>query len=381
MTRFLLAVLVGCGLSGPAAAQPKTDDAVARVLADWKARQGKMKVARYVLAGTVEHVAKLTPDAPPLPATDRARPFRATLLLDLERGRVRFDKEEEWPDAKGGWERSYGSFTHDGKETRSGRTPGRPHDGPGFDLAIDRYARSGREGSRVYDYYWPVLFAHGVVPTVHAPLYAERLPTAFDPEDFVSVGRRPLGATTYQVIRTEPLAAASPLLDEYWVDTAKQGAIRRYVSLTGEQPWLRLDIDWRETPAGWWPAKWTHTLTVDGRTVNRVAKLAVESYEYDPPVPDADFTLPVEPGMREVIVAEATPEGAQFHPAYPARRTYRITETGEWVETAAERARTLDGREVPLERRWGWWPWAAGAAGAISIGLAARVWHRRRSPG
>jgi hypothetical protein len=379
MIRFVLAVLIGCGLAGPAAAQPKKDDAVARVLADWQARQGKVKTARYVLAGTVEHVAPLLPDSTPIPENDRVRPFRATLLLDLERGRVRFDKEEDQLDGNGKWARGYGTFAHDGNETRQGRTPGQPHTGRGFDLAILKNARSGHEGSQVYDYYWPVLFAHGIVPTMHHPAYAERLPTSFDPEDFVSLGRRPLGGGVYTVIRTEPLPAASPMLDEYWVDVAKQGAIRRYVYLTNGQPWFRLDIDWRETPAGWWPAKWTYTFTLDGKKVNRVAKLAVESYEYDPPVSDADFTLPAEPGMREVIVAEATPPGSGLNPSYPARRVYRITESGEWVETEARGPTTLDGIQLPPNRGWGWWPWAGGAAAAAVVGVAW-VWRRQRSP-
>ncbi|MBX9578698.1 MAG: hypothetical protein K2X87_00170 [Gemmataceae bacterium] len=375
MTRILLAVLTGCGLAGPAAAQPKTDDAVARVLADWQARQGKVKTARYVLAGTYEYIAPIRPGDSLPPPDARVQPVRATLLLDLERGRYRQETSGHLLGSDGKVTPTWATFTYDGSETRQSSPPELvPHGG--YNLIIGKRNDAERGNTSVQNEYLPVFFAHGIVPTVHTPVIVQRLPRTHDPEDWLTVGRRPLGGRTFDVFRTEPLPAAEPLTDEVWVDPDREGAVRRFVDLVGGRPWLRLDIDWRQTPAGWWPERWTETFTADGKTTNVVQKWRVESYEYDPPVADADFTIPVEPGMERVRVVELVPPGTGMDPGRPPYRVYRITTSGEWVETEAKGATTRDGTELPPRRWWDRWPWAAGVVGLAAVGGWA--WRARR---
>ncbi|MBX9623359.1 MAG: hypothetical protein K2X82_06055 [Gemmataceae bacterium] len=379
MTRLLLVVLAVCLLAGPAAGQPGKDD-VARTLAAWKARQGKMKTARYVLAGTVEHLAPVqSGDAMP-PPDQRVRPLRATVLLDLERGRVRMESAEEQLGVDGKYYPAEGTYTYDGREVRHFQPRHLVREHGGYDLIIGKRSPTDRGGTYAPNYCRPVLFAHGIAPTVHTPAYLDKLPLNQDPEDWATFGRQPLGGGMYDVFRTEPAASSAGTTDEYWVDPARDGAVRRYVYRVGNRPWFRHDVDWRRTPAGWWPERWTYTFTNDGVTPNHIYTVRVEAYEYDPPVADGDFTVPAEPGMERVRVVEPVPAGGGMNPDLPPYREYRISPSGEWVETKAKGLTTLDGVELPPERWWHRWPWAAGVVVLAAAAVGVRAWRRRRAP-
>lgn len=377
MTRWLWAAAVGCGLAGPAVGQPpKGDDPLSRTLADWKARQGKVKTARYVVTGTVEYIAPLDSEDVIPPAGQRVRPHRATLLLDFERGRFRIEAESEVMKQGGGFSPASSTTAYNGKETRYGRPREQARTRGGFDLVINKGAKDATTGPGVQNLHLPVFYAHGVVSTVHQVFYLHRLPLDLNREDFVPVGRQGLRGRVHEVFRTEPLPTGSPIADEFWVDPARQGAIVRQVDLVGGKPWQRLDIEWRQTALGWWPERWTQTLTTTDQTVKRIEKARIETYEYDPPVTDADFTIPAEPGMEWVEVVEAVAPGSGLDPGSPPYRKYRIDAGGRWIEVEAKGGVRLDGTEVLVGSWWGWWPWAAGAVLIVSLGTVL-VWRRR----
>lgn len=383
MIRYLLVtVLAGCA-SAPVTAQPKADDPVAKVLADWKARQGKVKTARYVVTGTVEQVGAFSERAGLPPANDRVRPFRAALVLDLARGRYR--QEQAGEKFRGGaYESATTTMTYDGREAREGRPRSEAARG-GYDLIISPGVARDKGDLIPTANFRPLLYAHGLVPNTSTKIDIPRLPFVYDPDNYRAAGRLAIGGRTLQVFRTEPTHHAAPIVDEYWIDPApgRHSPVVRYVHLTGNEPWLRTEIAWRETPAGWWPETWTTTTMQGGRTL-AVRKCRVESSELDGPVADGEFTIPAEPGMEHVIVNEPAPAGADV--LLPAKRRYRITPSGGWEEFAAQGALTPDGVQpvtgsgyLPAEaRRWyRHWPWAV--AGVVAVGVSAWGWRRRRS--
>ena len=186
-------------------AQPANDRApIAAAFKGWQARQKAVKTARYVMSGTTEFVKPFTADSPAAPANDRVRPYQATVLIDLERGRFRFESTEYILAEGGVYEKRSSAFTFDGAEIRQGQSRDVAEANGGFDLLIAKQARQDEPGSVISALLWPVLFAHGVVPTVHQLPYVERLPLTLPADDFLAHGRHMLRGATCQVLRTEP---------------------------------------------------------------------------------------------------------------------------------------------------------------------------------
>jgi hypothetical protein len=377
MTRTALAaVAIGCGLAGAAAAQPKANPALLKALADWEGRQARVRTARYVITGTREWVAKASPADPAPAANDRVRPSRLVAVLDLARGRYRYELSYDIlkDDGSYRWSTSLGTF--DGRESRQGKPREEAREYGGFDLVISPDYERAQGGATPNPFLWPVLYAHGLVPHAYHTAGFARLPWRYDPEDFVHVGRLPLAGRACEVIRTEPNDSDPPGYDEYWVDPARDGAVLRYADVVGTNPLTRTDLRWRATPAGWQLDGWTTATLAAGRTTLAVHTYRVESAEFDGPVADADFTIPAEPGMERVRVNEYDPRPGVILGAY---RYYRIDPDGTWVQTDSKGAYTVDGHEPPPPPRRPWWHWAAAAAGAA--GVAGVVWGRLRRRG
>ena len=366
MTRFALAGLVAA-LALPAAAQPpKGDDPVGRTLAAWEARQGRVKTARYTLTGTWE-------------SPSRTRSGKVVVLLDLARGRFRVEDDFESP-IDGVPQVYQPTTTFDGREFRLGYPLDRPWRSPvGInDLDIDRRSGPLAPGVTPGRRLWPLLYAHGLVPDIEYLRGFNRPRWAYDRGDFVPAGRHPLAGRVCDVVRTEPTETEPPGLTEYWADPGRDGAILRTVALSGQTPTDRTDITWRETRAGWGVAGWTElSLSDGGRPAAGRWRYAVDEAEFDGPVADAEFTVPVLPGMR-VRVVESDDRPGVILPGY---RAYEIAPDGRWVEVRGRGAYTADGVEPPPRPGWGWWQWAALAGGVVVAGGGGVwAWRRRRSP-
>lgn len=382
---WLIAALVSggpaCSHAVAQPAQPAKDRGpITAAFADWQVRQKAVKTVRYVLSGTTDYIRPLSKDSPINPAKDRVKPYRATVLIDFERNRYRQEETHYVPYADtAGYQKRSGTVTFDGVEIRQGQPRDIAEANGGFDLLIGKKARDNEQGSALTHMTWPILFAHGVVPTVHQPPYLERLPRTWSAEDFVAKGRHTLRGSACQVLLTESLGGMQSISDEYWVRPDRLSAVVRHVYLAGGQPWSRLDIDWGETEVGWMPTGWSLALTTSGKDVERLTTVKVDRFEVNPTVTDADFTIPAVPGMKQVIVAEQAPEGIRVQPGSPGQRTYRITDGGEWVEIESQGWKTLDGKTIPLPSRWGWWPWVAGGVVALLGGWVVYRWRRRRA--
>ncbi|AWM40565.1 hypothetical protein GobsT_09170 [Gemmata obscuriglobus] len=377
---WLMVALVWGGLPCAAGAQPAKDRApITAAFADWQARQKAVKTARYVLSGTTEFLKPLSPDSSPVPANDRTKPYQAVVLFDIEGGRFRFESTEYVP-AENGYQKRSGTVTFDGAEMRQGHPRDVAEAIGGFDLLIGKKPRKDEPGAPISDLLLPLLFAHGVVPTVHQPAYIQRLPLTLAEDDFVVHGRHTLRGNTCVVFRTEPKLGTTGISDEYWVKPERLSPVIRAVQLAGGQPWTRTDIEWGETVSGWMPRSWSHAFTANGKDLNRLTTIKVDRYEPNPNVTDADFSIPAVPGMKEVIVGEEAPAGSRPHPGSSGRRVYRITDGGEWVEVSSQGWKSLDGTtDIPLPTRWGSWPWAAVGVVVFLGGWAVYRWRSRRA--
>jgi hypothetical protein len=236
-------------------------------------------------------------------------------------------------------------------------------------------ARGDLSQLQIESWLWPVFFAHGIVTTSHAPLAPPSLARPYDSDLWEVSGEQTLNGRRCLIVQTAPLAAAGAMVDEMWVDPGRSWCVVRRTSFTDGKPWTRLDIEHKQTDFGWWPERWTHTWTLGGQ-VRRIRKLQIDSFEANPPVTDADFTIPVKPGMT-ISVHEYPELGTGRDPRYPAQRTYQVTPSGRWEEISAKGFTTLDGTVLPPERTWWGW-WAVGVGVAIAAVLVAVIALRRR---
>lgn len=379
MTRHLLAAVVGVGLAGPAGAQPRKDGEVPKVLAGWEARQDRVTTAEYEVSGTLEAIAMLG-GGPLPPPGERVRPRRYRVVLDLARGRHRVESTEDH--FLGGKQEVLASIsTFDGREWRwiwDRRAGPKPADLRDLhidrDFTPDRPAEPDGPGSSLAPLFW----AHGFVRTERTPVYGRR-PHRHDPEDFASVGQQRVGGRPLVVVRTEPGEGVNRIVDEYWTDPGRGGVVARYVRRYEDgAPLAQIDITLRETPAGWWPAAWKKTQsTPNGHTLT-IENYRVDRFAHDAPVPDAEFTIPEEPGMQRVEVIEKGSKAPGVD--IPPLRVYRITEHGLWVEVGREAGRTYGGDPVEVPASWRWWHFAAAALGVVVVVVLYRAWRRRRSP-
>ncbi len=363
----LVVVLAHAGFAQP----PEKETPLSQILGDWQARQGLVKTARYVVTGTTEYKDL------PLPPGDPVRPLRYVLLFDFEHNRFRQESADDYPSGEN--RKQYTTLIHtaayDGKSLQSLYHRAANHvqeDSP--DLGIDK-GDLGR-GSGFNANLWPVFFAHGLVATVHANLRPDKLSMAYDPDDFETRGRQTFNGRNCTVVRTEQRSGAmAPFYDEIWIDQNQKGAIYRYVNFSGTNPWIRLDVQWKQTDLGWWPTNWTHTWSDQGH-VQRIHRLRIDSSEPNVAVADSDFTFRVEPGMR-VRVSENPAAGSGLNPSVAATKTYLISPSGAWQETSAKGFTTLDGKVLPPERGQAWLWWVAAAAAGVGTLAFAYYFVRR----
>lgn len=360
------------------AQRPETKAQIEAVFKDWKDRQSIFKSARYVLVGTTEFKGEKRPPGNPI------QPCRTVLLLDFVKKRYHMERSEEIPYANGKagdpsqWEyrKRISTSAYDGEALQSltHRKANRLENDRQDDLSIGKgnLGMGAQFGSEVC----PIFFAHGIVPTVHSPLFVDRLPLTHDPDDFDIAGSQLLRGDNCLVVRTEPLPGNPPISDEFWINLQQKSAIPRLVYFSGSNPWDRLDIVWKNTAHGWWVDHWSLTWSPNGK-VRRITRYRVESFEGNPAVSDSNFRIPAEPGMI-VKVSEGPSPGKGLNPFKAASTTYKISPSGSWDEISAEGFTTLEGKKLPPEWRWKWIACTICGVLAIAASLYYIVRRKRR---
>jgi len=378
---LLLAAFVGVAVS---ARQPQPDPKVAQTLADWRARQERVQSVRYTLSGAEETVSKpevppaLKNDVVPTPPGPKEKSLKVTLLIDITNRQFRLEVNKPTPSKnRDQWVAGQKVDAFDGQTYQTAYPRDKNDRGPDEpDISIAK----GNLGAirTVESYLFPAFAAHGIVPTVDAPLRPDRFPAAHEPDDFEARGTVSHAGRQCVVLRTNATGTMPNLSDEFWVDLGRQGAILRHTYWQGKNPWFRQDIEYTQTPHGWLPAKWTHTSTIGGR-VTTIRRLNVDSVEVNPPLRKEDFTLPIEPGMI-VLTHEYPDRGKGLDPNRPAKGKYRVGSDGEWEPLEPQTGfTTKEGIQLPPESGSRWWLWwTLGAVGLLVVlFVGVRVWRRR----
>lgn len=376
-----LAVALALTWCGMATAQ--ADAVVTKVLDAWQKKRTAVKSARYNLSGT----SKRTPASLSLPASDaspeaikrirlRPTPVSATILLDLEKYRYRIEwREETLSLIVYDFVPEFRIHTWDGKEFRGAMPREENSLGPGnSDLSIVTGHMSRLYLETMFE---PVFSGHGLVPTVNSPLVPTGFPPRHDPEFFQHQGNVPRGGRNCVVLRTEPVNSYPGLTDEFWVDATQDYSVVRHVSRSGSNPSSQIDIDYQRTALGSTPKRWTLTSLIGGR-VDSIIDLAVTDVEFNVPLSDNDFTIPIRPGMR-VDKLKYPDAGSGLDLEMPAKETYIVEADGTLKQVGASGFTTLEGRQLPPDSRHPWWHWAALAgicAGALFVGC---MYLRRRA--
>lgn len=166
----------------PLHAQPEKEKTarVEKVLADWKRRLDRCKSVRYVVTGKTEKK-----DLPAGSKAPKVRPVKFVVLLDLVRGRVRIEYEGSGINSTGDQYSPRVSVTvSDGKSEQTNIDRKRFILGP---KNADVYISKGSLHNRDIDHeFWPLLCAHGIVPTVPRPARLDRLLKQHTAEEFES---------------------------------------------------------------------------------------------------------------------------------------------------------------------------------------------------
>ena len=373
--------LAACGAAG--AEDPKLDPRVAKVLADWKKRQERIKTVRYRVEGVLVRpkgsLTGIIHATSETPAEDTETPIKRTLLLDFTTNRFRFERDEQDLDLiSGGISTTDTDSAFDGKELQNvflkrQQLPRRP-DNPLPDGGI---STGNLKGGAFEPRFYPLFFGHGVVPVAEVDqLYPGHL--RIEPDagllyfygEAIHAGRRCL------VFRTHPLSVEMVGFWEYWVDPDRDSALVRFVSYSGESPDQDTAIDYQATPGGWLAKNWVFTVFTGPEKKRRTVfyeRMEVKEATVDPTVTDANFRIDFKPGMLVVKAVRPEPSAADPYATGSAQtQFYRIDPAGRWNEVTF-----VGGVEAST---WGarllWWA-APIALAAIAVG-GVLYWRMRR---
>lgn len=301
-------VLCVCGLLVWGLAPARASDArLDKVLADWQQRQDRVKVIEYQVEGErkipkgaytdLQSVFK-GPKAPKrvTPPEDMIGPVRFTLLLDFARERFRLDTSEFAFDLDTGHSiRHVKAVAYNGSVWKSLSPKDKnPIMGDG---APEMAVLSGNMKNARFDVrYYPIFFGHGRVCGVMDQIVPGSLKRKPDPGSLHVHGTAVLDDRPCLVLRTQTLKMGGTGFCEYWVDTARESAIVRFVMYGGDVPAGDMVIQYSKSAEGWLPDRWRWTNLEHGKTMSE-DRMHVTKVRIDPVLADSHFELEVKPGM------------------------------------------------------------------------------------
>jgi hypothetical protein len=280
-----------------------------QILADWQARQDRLKAARYRVTGTITYPRGSAIDEdgkpyhPPKPARDITGKIEWKALLDLTGQRHRWEIDDEtllYRDDR--LDRKVRVNVSDGviaqNSTPAVANPDAaalpPSDNDRGSMTIARGDLSNIifEGGSL-----PLFFGHGIVPTSEDRVYAGHLRRSYRDDQFFIQGTGLHENRECLILRTEAIRTSTTSFHEYWVDAARQSAVVRYTYTVDNQAREHYDIRYVLIGTSWLPSRWTDTTYWKGKTYT-IRRLNVEEVDLTPALADTDFRLEVKPGMR-----------------------------------------------------------------------------------
>lgn len=327
----------------PFAPAQQVDPKLQEVFDAWKKRQGRTKSVLYKLSGEALLPKGSFPDwkgvpQPNVPPRDITFPIRRTLLLDFATGRSRDEMEtQKYHPQTDKLYSEYYRRPFDGKEIKyyhpreRNTHPDEWKDPSQCELGIG----SGYMGGAAYSQnLWPMLLGHGTVPWYHKVPLPGQLKVVPDIDTMYALGRAVHRGRTCQTFRTQ---AKSESFEEWWVDTARDGAVMRYTSYLRTYPHMDLDIEYGQTAHGWLPKRWTFTIrTPSTGKLEYEERMRVDQLLLDPGVTDADFDIEIRPGMLVARVTTETPAPGKFA-TKGKTRLYRAEKGGGLREVIFEK--------------------------------------------
>lgn len=369
-TLLVLIVVLACGAI---ASSEEPDPQLAKVFADWKARQAKFKSIRYHLCGEVVDPKGCAPTPggteSNTPPSDQKYPTGRTVLLDFTTGRHRMEEEETQIDfATMKRHPSSKLWVYDGKaiaayrprERNTHPTEGVKENQP--EVGVGK----GYFGMAAWNVvYWPLFAGHGGVGSYDVPILPGK-PFALPKIEFMKVqGPAAHRGRACLVVQTQPRNKSH---EEWWVDPARESAVVRYQMFLNNKPYIDAQIEHERTDRGWLPKSWTYTMwwTETGHA-RQIERVAVEKRDIDPVVQNEEFQVPQRPEMLVAHLNHPSPTPGQ--PPPPAsRQNYRVEEDGRLREVR------IEGGVVTPVKRSSWW-WLALLPG---LGLGAWLLSRWR---
>jgi hypothetical protein len=385
IVQFCILGVVSVCLTNTATTEEARDPRLEKILADWQKRQHWFETVEYKVSG-VHNVPKgaynnLPTDISGIspnqvsPPSDVDAPIGFTFLLDFVNGRHRHDNSLEQ-----GLDEKTGKFiplrkgdTFNGsvmkclipKEENPGHNVGKTQP----EMSI--MSGNMKSGQFLINYY-PIFFAHGRIYTAMEPILPGRLRNNPAPEYLYIHGTGVHEGRLCLILRTQTLKQSTTSFDEYWVDTARESAIVRYLTYSGKKVGGSIDIYYAKSHDHWLPESWRYTASPAGKMLY-YHQMRVKQITANPSVTDADFEMEVKPGM---LVQEIISLPTNNPLEWPKQKVsvYRTKEKGEREEIPDPFRRPGDQYQEHRPRRL-IWLWGVSFFVVVSFGI---FWIRYR---
>jgi hypothetical protein len=362
----------------PSAVGQGPDPQVRKIFADWKHRQARTKSVLCRIQGEevlpkgtmTDDKHRYLPDAPP---RDIHMPVKRFFLLDFATNRYRMQIEGANYHRQS--KKVYPYFQDrifDGKVIKNYQPKEKntyPNQwGPkGVELGV---GDGWLGGAPIAVDEWGIFYGFGSVPCRQYPLLPGKLQVLPSMARVYLHGRGAHQGRACLVLRTR---VHDQGFEEWWVDTARDSAVLRYVWYLTGKPTYDLDVVYQRTPHGWLTSSWTFTHRDNhGGQILDVRRFRVVELKLDPPVSDKDFQIEVPPGTLVAYYHhQPPPPGEVLEKEEPKLELYRVKEGGDLQQVIIE-----NGIERPVSS-FAWW-WLAVPALGLGAGLAWFFLRRRK---
>jgi hypothetical protein len=300
---FMVALVPPCCHAQGKAPDPR----IIKILSDWEKRQNNLAAIKYEIQGElVTPKGTATDDfgkllVPATPSMDISCPLKGVYLFHFSSGRFRIEiSQQRYSSTAQQFYPSVKNVAFNGsvvkvaapREANSNAIHSPPPEAP--DVAIFTGNLRGFQFEREY---YPLFFAHGIVPTAEQQIATGRFKEKLNANYLHVHGRSVHAGRSCLVVRTETLQLATSSFEEFWVDEARESAVVRYSSFSGNYPFTDTVIEYAKSARGWLPKGWTHT-NFNRSGAHLQWRMRVENMTLEPSFADSDFDIEIEPGMR-----------------------------------------------------------------------------------
>jgi len=291
--------------SGGQAAEPDLKE----IITGWNARRTAVRTVRYAASGTQTLPPILSPDSG-IPAEiagseqEMKRPASLNFALDRPNGRFRLElNQNAWSGQAPYVVPNWLTMNYDGKvfQTRhhhdrdaaAGYRPPQPV------LDVVRLGSNFRSVSTLE--MLPLLWAYGIVPLPQEPLtHIDQLKgnAVITEKYWQAVGVDRIQNRECVVLRSDPTTNnIGPSYHEFIVDPARQGAILKGTLYSRGKPHFTYDVEYALRDNFWAPKSWTMSMYHTNGKLLPMYQFNVTEVQLDPAFTDADFAIPLQPGM------------------------------------------------------------------------------------